>query len=112
LIKRKADVNVTTVMGLSPLLLAAQCKHSQILQQLLKAGAHLDFQGGELKNSALHISCLQGDVKSVKVVLEYLANSDTEAKRALYLKNKKDQTAFDIAKIQANGKEEGPYVEI
>ena len=43
LIKRKADVNVQTVMGVSPLLLAAQFKHAIILNQLLKAGACIDF---------------------------------------------------------------------
>ena len=43
LLKRKADVNVQTVMGVSPLLLAAQFKHSQIIYQLLKADARIEF---------------------------------------------------------------------
>ena len=73
LIKRKAEVNMQTVMGVNPLLLAARCRHSQILQLLLKAGARIDFQGGELKNSALHICCQQGDLKSVKVILDWCA---------------------------------------
>jgi ankyrin repeat protein len=65
-------------------------KHSQVLHQLLKAGAKLDYQGGENKNSALHICCQNGDLRSVKVILDYCTAqaSDQDTLKLLYLRNK------------------------
>lgn len=108
LLKRNADVNVQTVTGISPLLLAALSKHSQILYQLLKADARIDFQGGEYKNSALHVACQNGDIKSVKVILDFCGVKDRvsedDFRKLLYLKNKQDQTALEIAKSQATAR--------
>lgn len=56
LISRKADVNAVSINGLSPLLLAAEKRHSRVISVLLKNGADIKFASDELGNTALHIA--------------------------------------------------------
>jgi len=73
----------------------------------LKAGAKIDFQGGRETNSVLHEVCKNGDLKSVKVILDFFSNNDSakdggdseqDFKELLQLKNGNDMTAIDLAK--------------
>ena len=78
LINRKADVNAISINGVSPLLLAAEKRHSRVISMLLQNGADIKFQGDEPGNSALHVACLQNDLKSVKSLIEYCFKSMSE----------------------------------
>lgn len=47
LINRKTDVNASSIYGISPLLLAAEKRHSRVIFMLLQNGADIKYQGGE-----------------------------------------------------------------
>lgn len=44
LLKHGADVNVTNQMGTTPLALAANCTHMEVMQRLVAVGADVDAQ--------------------------------------------------------------------
>jgi ankyrin repeat protein len=59
LLQKKADVNAMSISGEYPLLLAAERKHSKLIQFLLQNGAkHTEQKTQNEGNSVLHISCL------------------------------------------------------
>jgi len=43
-----------------------------VIQILLKNGANLKAQGGDQSNSALQISCMLGDLRSVRVIMDHM----------------------------------------
>jgi ankyrin repeat protein len=57
LLDRKADVNLHSIVGMSPLLIASEKRHQRIMGVLLQHGADVKYQGGDQNNSALHIVC-------------------------------------------------------
>jgi len=69
LIKKGAEVNVTTIDYWSPLLKATYKQYHEILSRLIEKGANL---GQRLPNSntALHIATENGDLNSVKILVE------------------------------------------
>jgi ankyrin repeat protein len=69
LINKGADVNATSIDGWSPLLKATQKKHHQILENLLSNGANHRHILLSNSNSALHIAVENGDLESVKVLI-------------------------------------------
>ena len=108
LIKNQTDVNIQTVTGISPLLLAAEKGHDLIIKELLACGADYSFQGGDNSNSALHLCCIRGDPKSTQVLLEFCKKKldDSSTQEFIFLKNKKNQIALDIAEDQKNSKKQ------
>lgn len=55
----------------------------------------------------MHVACQNGDLKSLKVLLEFFSSkggSEDDFRKLLYLKNKQDQTALEIAKSQTETK--------
>jgi hypothetical protein len=66
----------------------------------LKNGANLKAQGGDQNNSALQISCMLGDLRSVRAFMEFMQISQQEDiwTDILFLQNKVGECALDLAK--------------
>lgn len=90
LLDKGADVNVATLTGISPVLLAAEKGHSAIVQKLLIHDANIFSKGGEDMNSALHVACLAGDAKTVQTLLDHCKGklSDKQTQDFLHITNK------------------------
>jgi hypothetical protein len=67
----------------------------------MKNGANLKAQGGDQNNSALQISCMLGDLRSVRAFMDYMQSSQQEDiwTEILFLQNKVGECALDLARL-------------
>jgi len=87
LLDRGADVNDSTLTGLTPLLLATRKEHSSIVKLLLTRGASINAQFPEDQNSSLHYACVQGNEKILQIILQHCTKelNDAQLQETLYL---------------------------
>merc|ERR1711879_283446 len=85
----KFDFMRTNEDGLTALMLAAKNGHKQVIEALIEAGASVDKQEVETGNTALHYACINNQPEAIDALC------DANATR--HIKNKEDQTPFDVA---------------
>ena len=68
-------VNSSDVYGLTPLILAAFEKQSNVVEYLILRGADVNSQD-HYKNSAIHCACMVGDLESVRLLIQVGADLD------------------------------------
>lgn len=85
--KVKYDV-MTRSSGLTPLMMACQQSHSEVVELLLDAGAdpHVEDADG---NTPLHFTCAAGNYRTTYLLLTAGADPD--------MPNAREETAFDVA---------------
>lgn len=93
------DVDLLDDAGVSPLLLAARKRESEIAQVLLKYGASTELRTPEGR-SALHL-CLEGDSKGGVKVTECLLDSNPGL---IEQRDEKERTALHLAVLKAHQK--------
>lgn len=96
MLQRKADANVVSIIGQTPLSIACERGHAKIIHLLLQQGADLKFQDQEKGNSALHLACQSGCLKSTKAILDFTHKQDQLQQDLLFLENKQGQKALDL----------------
>lgn len=91
LIKNKINVNESTALGNTALMVAAYKGNSAIVESLVKAGAEINLQNFD-GYSALMLATVENNVDIVKFLLQNGASKDLESK---YDKT----TALKLAKL-------------
>lgn len=89
LLNHKVDLNLKTDFGLTPLHLAVNRGYELYVQELLKAGAHVQTKDNLPGFSPLHTASERGDLSIVQMLVDY--GADIQA-RSLF-----GSTSFDIA---------------
>ena len=74
LVEHKADVNVTTLDGWTPLLKAVKKRYSVLVKYLVSQGADVNKAIPDTLNTALHIACLNGDLNTIQILADHGAN--------------------------------------
>ncbi len=90
LIGRKVDIQHCNADAETALHFAARLESPEIAELLISAGAHLDVQTHQHRESPLHVAASRGNVEIVKTLLNAGANT--------CLKNHKGKTAAEWAK--------------
>ena len=90
LLNHNANVNVKSLFGFTPLLLATEEGHCHVVQELLAHGADINAYN-RFKNTALHYAVNTGNVDMVSILLENGINikiANNEGKTAFRLINR------------------------
>ncbi len=68
LIAKEAKLDTQNLSGMTPLMVAAQKGHSEVVEKLVKSGASANLRD-IYKNTSLHYSCLSNSRKTVEILL-------------------------------------------
>jgi len=90
----RADVDGKCYLGVSPLHYAAAHGHVEVAQRLLQCGATVNSKDDSLGYTPLHEAARVGRAAVVEFLLEARADK--------WLKDKKEQTAFDLAMLEGH----------
>eukprot|EP00941_MAST-03F_sp_MAST-3F-sp1_P006218 g6218.t1 len=91
LIANGADVALANLEGYCPLHVATFCNRSEVLKELIAAGAFLNARVGKSGDTALHYACLHGSKDIVKLLLENNADH--------LILNNEGKSPYDIASL-------------
>ncbi len=137
LIQNGADVNELDANQDAPLVIAAYKGYTEIVKDLLEAGADVTAVDPEMKATALHAAAYAGKTEAAKILIAYKIDIDKqgpfngytalhdavwqnnietakaiiEAGARLDIKAKDGQTAFDLAKARGR-KEIAAFIEL
>ena len=79
LLGRGGDVNATTLLGTTALMVAAQKGNKRILKQLLSAGAVVDAKESYMGLTALMYAAMSGNMEVLKILLASGASVEPKA---------------------------------
>ena len=98
LLDKGADVNAQMNGGFSPLYMAVQNKHNDVVELLLsQAGILVDLQIGSKGYSPLHLAALVGDIDMIKLLVE-------QGQASTSLKTTDGETPLQIAERKQHHK--------
>jgi len=75
---KHADLDVKTVYGKTPLLLACAYGHENVVRILLECGADVNAVENIMGNTALHYACQQGFIHIAHLLVQYHASCHVE----------------------------------
>jgi ankyrin repeat protein len=70
LVANGTDVNLTNRLGVTPLMVACQWNHLEIVRFLLDKGADIELSGRSCGRNALMYACLSGNARLVELILQ------------------------------------------
>jgi ankyrin repeat protein len=107
LVNKGADIEAKTATGATPLYLAVQRKHPDIVRLLLEHGANSEAVFGPGQLTPLHKAAWDGSAETVDILVEHQANIEARTKRGatpLYLAVQQGQAmaVISLLKLSAN----------